>query len=69
MQHVGVIPLQIDFCQNHVLEGGKVRRHYLLYEYWEQKMDAWKRLSEYLDLVLTTKNDHELQDQKTALAS
>jgi integrase len=30
----------IDRCQNHVLTGSKVRRHYLLHDYAIEKRDA-----------------------------
>lgn len=47
------IPLDIiDRCQNHILEGSKVRRHYLQYEYAEEKKEAWDKLGEYLDCSL-----------------
>lgn len=48
------IPLDIiDRCQNRVLEGSKVRRHYLQYEYAEEKKYAWDNLGKYLEKTLT----------------
>jgi integrase len=52
MQSLGV-PLDIiDRCQNHVLSGSKVRRHYLHHDYADEKRDAWARLGERLSLTL-----------------
>ncbi|MFC7514071.1 tyrosine-type recombinase/integrase [Herbaspirillum sp. GCM10030257] len=49
------VPLEIiDRCQNHVLSGSKVRRHYLLHEYAKEKRDAWQKLGEKLNIVLRT---------------
>ncbi|TFW33593.1 tyrosine-type recombinase/integrase [Massilia horti] len=48
MQKLG-IPLEIiDRCQNHVLPGSKVRRHYLHHDYADEKRDAWRQLGQYL---------------------
>lgn len=44
----------IDRCQNHVLAGSRVRRHYLFHEYADEKRDAWERLGVYLQSVLPT---------------
>jgi len=52
MQALGV-PLDIiDGCQNHMLGGSKVRRHYLLHDYAKEKADAWNLLGERLELFL-----------------
>lgn len=51
MQNLGVTPEVIDQCQNHVLAGGKVRRHYLHYKYGEEKREAWRRLGERLTAI------------------
>lgn len=53
MQSLGVMPDVIDRCQNHVLAGGKVRRHYLHYDYAKEKTDAWQLLGERLAHILT----------------
>jgi len=56
MQSLG-IPLDIiDRCQNHVLAGSKVRRHYMHHDYAEEKRDAWRRLGVRLNAILTTDN-------------
>lgn len=48
------VPLDIiDRCQNHVLPGSKVRRHYLHHDYAEEKQDAWRRLGEHLRSLLS----------------
>ncbi|MDH5856463.1 tyrosine-type recombinase/integrase [Lampropedia aestuarii] len=52
MQSLGV-PLEvIDRCQNHVLNGSKVRRHYLHYDYAKEKMHAWQALGLELERIL-----------------
>lgn len=53
MQSLGVSLEIIDRCQNHVLPGSKVRRHYLLHDYADEKREAWRvlgiRLSAFLN--------------------
>ncbi len=44
MQALGVSPDVIDRCQNHVLAGSRVRRHYLKHEYNDEKRGAWRLL-------------------------
>jgi len=39
-------------CQNHVLNGFKVRRHSLLPDYAEEKRQAWAILGKELQLIL-----------------
>lgn len=52
MQRLGV-PLDIiDRCQNHVLAGSRVRRHYLHHDYAEEKREAWGKLGAELGRVL-----------------
>jgi hypothetical protein len=52
MQGLGV-PLDIiDRCQNHVLAGSKVRRHYLHHDYADEKRGAWRLLGDRLELRL-----------------
>ena len=54
MQSLGV-PLEvIDRCQNHIIAGAKVRRHYFHYEYATEKADAWTKLGNHLDKILST---------------
>lgn len=48
------VPLDvIDRCQNHVLAGSKVRRHYMHYEYADEKQDAWAKLGKRLEEIIT----------------
>ncbi len=61
MQALGV-PLEIiDRCQNHILAGSKVRRHYLHYDYKPEKRDAWAKLGERIEQVLSADNLVELR--------
>lgn len=47
------IPLDIiDRCQNHVLGGSRVRRHYLHYDYADEKREAWEKLGRRLEEIL-----------------
>lgn len=47
------VPLDtIDRCQNHLLPGSKVRRHYFIHEYAEEKREAWRMLGERLETIL-----------------
>ena len=47
------VPLDtIDRCQNHLLPGSKVRRHYLIHEYADEKREAWRMLGERLEVIL-----------------
>jgi hypothetical protein len=43
MQALGISLDTIDRCQNHVLDGNKVRRHYLHHDYANEKKEAWKQ--------------------------
>jgi integrase len=52
MQSLGVSLEIIDRCQNHVLPGSKVRRHYLHHDYAEEKREAWRLLGDRLSLIL-----------------
>ena len=52
MQALGVNPDVIDRCQNHVLAGSRVRRHYLQHEYTNEKREAWKVLGAKLESIL-----------------
>lgn len=44
MQQLGVGLYIIDRCQNHVLPGNKVRRHYMHPDYADEKRAAWGKL-------------------------
>jgi len=52
MQALGVPLDTIDRCQNHVLSGSKVRRHYLHHDYAEEKREAWRALGARLASLL-----------------
>jgi len=59
MQELGVTLETIDRCQNHLLGGSKVRRHYLHYDYAKEKIEAWNILGERLESILRA-SDSEL---------
>jgi len=61
MQSLRVSPDVIDRCQNHALLGSKVRRHYLHYDYADEKREAWRLLGERLDIILSGGNVVPLQ--------
>lgn len=61
MQSLRVSPDVIDRCQNHALLGSKVRRHYLHYDYADEKREAWRLLGERLDVILAGGNVVPLQ--------
>jgi hypothetical protein len=61
MQALRVSPDVIDRCQNHVLPGSKIRRHYLHHDYAEEKREAWTLLGNRLDVILTANNVIPLQ--------
>lgn len=65
MQSLGVSLDMIDRCQNHVLGGNKVRRHYLHHDYADEKRDAWHRLGEKLSMTLSA-SGNVLQLQRKA---
>ncbi len=52
MQALGVSLEVIDRCQNHVLAGSKVRRHYLHHDYATEKAAAWRLLGSNLSTIL-----------------
>nr|WP_315240653.1 integrase arm-type DNA-binding domain-containing protein [uncultured Albidiferax sp.] len=52
MQSLGVSLEIIDRCQNHVLPGSKVRRHYLHHDYADEKREAWGMLGKRISLIL-----------------
>lgn len=57
MQSLGVALDVIDRCQNHVLYGSKVRRHYLHHEYAQEKREAWMLLGDRLTLILNSSDN------------
>jgi integrase len=52
MQELKITLDVIDRCQNHVLAGSKVRRHYLHYEYADEKQEAWTKLGDRLSIII-----------------
>ena len=42
----------IDRCQNHVLGDSRIRRHYLKYDYAEEKQIAWDKSGDYLSTLI-----------------
>jgi integrase len=58
MQALGVSLDVIDRCQNHVLAGSRVRRHYLHHDYAEEKKCAWNLLGDRLSAVLSSTYEH-----------
>lgn len=52
MQGLGVTLEIIDRCQNHLLGGSKVRRHYLHHDYAKEKTEAWRQLGDRLAAIL-----------------
>jgi len=58
MQGLGVPTEVIDRCQNHVLAGSRVRRHYLHYDYAKEKGEAWRALGEHLETIIQSSSHH-----------
>ena len=52
MQALGVSLDVIDRCQNHVIPGSKIRRHYMHHDYAREKSEAWQKLGSQIDLIL-----------------
>ena len=52
MQALGVSLDVIDRCQNHVIPGSKIRRHYLHHDYAREKSEAWQKLGAQIDVIL-----------------
>jgi integrase len=65
MQELKITLDVIDRCQNHVLAGSKVRRHYLHYEYADEKQEAWIKLGDRLQAILNA--DNVVSIKKTSL--
>lgn len=63
MQSMGVSLEIIDRCQNHVLPGSKVRRHYLHHDYADEKKEAWRLLGDRLSLILNPDNHFVVQSR------
>lgn len=54
MQKLKVSPDVIDRCQNHVLQKSRVRRHYQLYDYADEKKEAWFLWGNYIEKLSMT---------------
>lgn len=54
MQELGMTLEIIDRCQNHLLGGSKVRRHYLHHDYAKEKTEAWRLLGTRIEAILAT---------------
>lgn len=65
MQSLGIALDIIDRCQNHVLEGSKVRRHYLHHDYAPEKREAWRLLGEQLTLILSASTHNKAPQQSS----
>lgn len=52
MQALGVMPDVIDRCQNHLLAGSRVRRHYLKHDYADETKQAWAKLGAAIEAAL-----------------
>jgi integrase len=52
MQALGMMPDVIDRCQNHVLAGSRVRRHYMKHDYADETKQAWAKLGAAIDAAL-----------------
>lgn len=62
MQALG-IPLEvIDRCQNHVLAGSKVRRHYMHHDYAQERAEAWQKLGQKIEEILSMR-EHQFHDE------
>lgn len=61
MQALGVNLDVIDRCQNHVLAGSRVRRHYLHHDYAREKAEAWARLGTQLESIIFPKGMEHTQ--------
>jgi len=57
MQALGVLPDVIDRCQNHVLAGSRVRRHYLKHDYADETRLAWAKLGAVIEAILARRED------------
>jgi integrase len=55
MQQLKVPRDVINLCQNHVI-GSKVDRVYLLDEYADEKREAWYKLGDRLEAILSATN-------------
>jgi hypothetical protein len=57
MQALGISLELVNRCQNHVLPGSKVPRHYMLHDYADEKRAAWAALSERLAVLIALRDN------------
>jgi hypothetical protein len=55
MQKLKVSRDVINLCQNHVI-GSKVDRSYLLDDYADEKREAWNKLGDRIEAILSSSN-------------
>jgi integrase len=60
MQKLKINREVINLCQNHVI-GSKVDRVYLLDDYADEKRDAWNKLGDRLETILSAPNEINLK--------
>lgn len=65
MQQLKVSRDVINLCQNHVI-GTKVDRVYLLDDYADEKRDAWYKLGERIESILTAKDNTAINSVTSA---
>ncbi|MDR3428217.1 tyrosine-type recombinase/integrase [Silvimonas sp.] len=66
MQALGITLEIIDRCQNHLLGGSKVRRHYLHHDYAKEKREAWHLLGQRIEAILDSSNLVTFQTRQRA---
>jgi len=53
MQKLKILQNIIDLCQNYIVSSSnKARRHYQLYQYADEKKEAWYKWREYIENIL-----------------
>jgi integrase len=68
MQALGITPEVVDRCQNHVLKGSRVRRHYLTHPYNVEKRAAWAQLGAAIEAILEATSHSAHAEQRKARA-
>lgn len=66
MQELGLTLEIIDRCQNHLMGGSKVRRHYLHHDYAKEKTEAWRLLGEKLESILALSPEALINTKQSA---
>jgi len=53
MQKLKILGNVIDCCQNHIIHGNnKIRKHYQLYDFADEKREAWEKWGQKLEEIL-----------------